>query len=519
MKPDFTNFGAVKRAVIYCRVSSRKQKTDGSGLNSQEQRCRKYALEHGYLVEAVFPDDVSGGGDFMKRPGMVALLNYLDDQIGEEFVVIFDDLKRFARDTEFHLALRRALRQRNATVECPNFKFEDTPEGKFVETILAATGTLEREQNGRQVLQKMHARVESGFWVFRAPVGYKYVKSQRGGKELVADEPAASVVKEALEGYATGRLSSQTEVRRFLEANPHFPSDMPNGDIRPQTIVRLLGKAVYAGYVSAPAWGISLRDGHHEGLISKATYERIQERLNEGVYAARRKDIHADFPLRGAVCCASCSTPLTAGWCKGKRQKYPYYFYRKKGCDLHGKMIRRSKIESAFLDMLKAMSPTEKLFELAITMFRDAWDQKAAQVTNTVATYRTQALEVEKTIAGVIDTASNVSNPRLIETFEKRLEELEREKLVLLEKAKKSAVPRYTFEQLFEHCIRFLASPCKLWESGKFDLQRLVLRLTVSEHLVYCRERGFLNTNFALPIKALGMVSGGHVGDGAAGEI
>ena len=32
----------------------------------------------------------------MKRPGMVALLSYLDAQPDQNYVVIFDDLKRFA---------------------------------------------------------------------------------------------------------------------------------------------------------------------------------------------------------------------------------------------------------------------------------------------------------------------------------------------------------------------------------------------------------------------------------------
>lgn len=147
------------KAVIYCRVSSTKQKLEGSGLDSQEHRCRQYADAKGYEVEAVFPDDASGGGDFMNRPGMVALLSYLDAQPNKNYVIIFDDLKRFARDTEFHIKLRREFQTRGARIECLNFKLDDSPEGKFVETIFAAQGELEREQNRRQVIQKMKARV------------------------------------------------------------------------------------------------------------------------------------------------------------------------------------------------------------------------------------------------------------------------------------------------------------------------------------------------------------------------
>ena len=95
---------APTKALIYCRVSSSKQATEFHGLDSQEARCRAHALHMGYEVEAVFPDDVSGAGDFMRRPGMVALLSYLDAQPDRKnYVVIFDDLKRFARDTEFHI--------------------------------------------------------------------------------------------------------------------------------------------------------------------------------------------------------------------------------------------------------------------------------------------------------------------------------------------------------------------------------------------------------------------------------
>lgn len=145
----------------------------------------------------------------MKRPGMVALLSFLDAQPDEDFVVIFDDLKRFARDTRFHLDLREAFRARGATIECLNFKFEDTPAGEFIETIMAAQSALERKQNGRQVSQKMKARMQNGYYTFAAPLGYRYEKFREHGKMLVRDEPKASIVQEALEGYSSGRFQNQ----------------------------------------------------------------------------------------------------------------------------------------------------------------------------------------------------------------------------------------------------------------------------------------------------------------------
>src|SRR5580698_3785939 len=97
-----------RKALIYCRVSSKRQTAEGSGLNSQEHRCRQYAASKGYVVDRVFQDEVTGGGDFMNRPGMAAMLKFLS-KMSADYVVIFDDLKRFARDTVFHLKLRQRL--------------------------------------------------------------------------------------------------------------------------------------------------------------------------------------------------------------------------------------------------------------------------------------------------------------------------------------------------------------------------------------------------------------------------
>lgn len=343
-------------AVLYCRVSSAKQALQGHGLDSRETRCRQYAMAKGYEVEAVFPDDVSGGGDFMKRPGMVALLSYLDAQPDKRYVVIFDDLKRFARDTEFHIKLRRAFKLRRAGIECLNFKFEDTPEGKFVETILAAQGELEREQNSRQVTQKMQARVMNGYWAFCPPIGYRYAVVAGHGKLLVRDEPLASIIAEALEGYASGRFEGIAEVKRFLEGQPAWPRDK-NGGVHFERVNEIFNRPLYAGYITVPKWNISLQPGKHEPLVDFTTWKRVQDRLNGVARAPTRKDINADFPLQGFVTCACCERPMTAAWSKGRNGHYPYYICHTKGCSEFRKSIRRERIEGEFADLLQDLTP------------------------------------------------------------------------------------------------------------------------------------------------------------------
>ncbi len=350
----------------------------------------------------------------------------------------------------------------------------------------------------------MMARVEAGYWVFRAPLGYRYVDSKRGGKELVRDEPLASIVTEALEGYATGRFGTQTEVKRFLEMQPEYPKDKPNGEVYQQTVVRLLGKEVYAGLVACKKWGVSLREGQHEGLISVQTYERIQHKLLHGSHAPYRADIRAEFPLRGAVACGSCSTPLTAGWSKGKCKKYPYYFCRSKGCDQYGKTIPREKIEGQFKEVLETVQPSEDLVAVASAMFKKRWDDQVERAAIILSGFRKDIVNAERQIGQLVERIVEANNRRVIEAYEKKIEELEREKLLLREKADEISTPRFTFDELFEHSLKFLSNPCRIWDSGRFELQRMVLKLVFLDHLQYDRNKGFRTPKTTLPFKALG---------------
>lgn len=492
-----------RRAVIYCRVSSTRQKIEGSGLESQEHRCRQYAAAQGYEVEAVFPDDASGGGDFIKRPGMVALLSYLDAQPDKEYVVIFDDLKRFARDTEFHIKLRREFQTRGALIECLNFKLDDSPEGKFVETIFAAQGELEREQNRRQVIQKMQARVEKGYWVFHAPVGYRYASDRVHGKLLVRDEPVASIVAEAMQGFADGRFLSQSEVKRFLESKPEFPKDLPNGEIRHWKVTKLLQRATYAGYVEAPKWGVSLRKGHHEALISFETFQRIQDNLTEGARPAARKDISEDFPLRGFVHCDDCGKAMTACWSKGCRRHYAYYLCDTRDCPSKRKSISRSKIEEGFAEVLKSLQPSAQLFELAKAMFRDAWDMRLSEAHTAKQSIERQKADVEKQIEGLLDRIVETSSPSVISAYEGRIAKLEREKILLAERATQTVPPKGRFEEFIELSLDFLAKPWNIYENGSLLLRQTVLRLAFSEPLRYSRKSGYRTIETAFPFKVL----------------
>lgn len=453
----------------------------------------------------------------MKRPGMVALLSFLDAQPDTHFVVIFDDLKRFARDTRFHLDLREAFRERGATIECLNFKFEETPEGEFIETIMAAQGALERKQNGRQVSQKMKARMQLGYWVHNAPVGLRYKTVKGHGKLLIADEPLASIVREALEGYAIGRFQTQAEVKRFLETKPDYPHNK-DGIVRPKRVSALLTQPLYAGYICSEVYGLNWLKGHHAPLISMEVYEKIQARRLGKSYAPARKNIGEDFALRGFATCGDCGTALRSSWSKGNTKRYPYYLCQTKGCESYGKSIPRDRLEGAFGDIVKTLEPSPKLFLLAKTMFKDAWDARLGQANDVKMSVKGQIVDVEKQIEVLLGRIMQATNDAVIGAYEEKIGELDKTKARLTENLEYQAPSSDRYEEILELSLRFLSSPWKIWESGQIILRRTLLRLAFTEGFSYHRNGGARTPKISLPFKALGVFQGVGFVNGAAGE-
>src|SRR3989344_4391820 len=121
--------------LVYARVSDKSQETYGHGREGQDARCKDDLRNIRVPYEESFLDTFTGGGDFMKRPAMRALLEYIDANPHKKFVVVFDDLKRFARDVEFHIRLRSAFKARDVVLRCLNFNFDESPEGEFVEIM------------------------------------------------------------------------------------------------------------------------------------------------------------------------------------------------------------------------------------------------------------------------------------------------------------------------------------------------------------------------------------------------
>jgi site-specific DNA recombinase len=496
-----------QKAVIYCRVSTKKQATEGSGLTSQETRCREYAGHRGHTVVGVFNDDVSGS--LANRPGFDAMLAFIRQNRMAKIVVIIDDISRMARDLKNHFNLKEAIFRAGATLESPTVDFGVDSDSQLVENLLASVSQHQRQKNGEQAKNRMRARMQNGFWTFHAPIGYRYKRVPEGGSVLHRVEPLASIIGEGLEAYASGRLNSIAEVRRFFEAHPEFPVTR-HGHVTNQQAKRIMTHEIYAGYIQSQVWGVPLRKGHHAPVISLETFQKVQDRLagkTSQAIVPVRQDVSADFPMRGYVTCGCCGHPLTANWSKGRTKSYAYYLCRNRDCEMNGKSVARDTIEHAYEDMLRDMVPSPALLNLMVRLFKKRWDEAEASARDTRQAMKREIAALEKLITAAVDKMLASDNEAVIAAYERKVETLERQKLVLAERTARCGTiledGAKDFDAAFRTAFDFLASPWKVWENGSLEARRIVLNLTLGSHLEYDWNSGLRTAELSLPFKVL----------------
>ena len=489
-----------QNAVIYCRVSTKKQDEKGNGLVSQETICREYARQREHNIIAVFTDKLSG--KLAKRTGFDEMLSFIRKNRKLGIVVIIDDVSRMARDVRHHFNLKEMIYATGATLESPTWEFKTDSHSIFHEGLMAGLAQYQSQMNAEQARTRMRGRMLQGFWVHNAPMGYKYQKSPAGGSVLVRDEPIASIIAEGLNGYASGRFNSKAEVKRFFESHPEFPL-CRHGYLTNQQVHRIMVRELYAGLVSSKEWDISVRPGQHEALISVETFNAIQDRLAGKVLAPARVDIHSAFPLRGWIKCGCCYHPMTANFSKGRNATYAYYICRTKGCERFAKSVARAKVEDAFHDILRRLVPGPELVAIVSKLFHKRWEESEAKNGERRTAAKQEVAAIEKKVASLLDRIMESENRTVIARYESEVEKLEREKLAMLEKTARCGTAAKSFDETFRTAFDFFSNPWNLWENGTFEDRQIVLRLTLNSHLEY-DWNGFLRTaDLSLPFKAL----------------
>ena len=296
------------RYVAYARVSTSEQAERGKSIEDQLAKLSREAPLRGGVLVKTFADP-GFSGSLLKRPQLTALLEFC--RKGGADAVLVVDTDRLARKTEHHFLIKAQLKKFGVQVESLNQPMiDDSPEGVFLDTILAATNALYPQITGRKTSLSMAEKAAAGWWPGPARLGYRNVDnlaptSANDRRIIVPHAAAGPQVTQAFALYATGNYSLQSLCRKMETLGLR---SITGGSVTTTSMRKMLGDSFYYSYAKYKG---QMRHWKHAPLTNEATFLQCQLVLAQHNRYADRMRKH-DFLLAGLVRCGLCGATYTA---------------------------------------------------------------------------------------------------------------------------------------------------------------------------------------------------------------
>ncbi len=327
-----------KRVVLYARVSTQEQ-TRGKypSCQSQIEELTGFCAANGWeIFDSVKDEGVSAGS--LHRQGLSQVRWLVETEQIDAVVCTWYD--RMTRSRDFYV-LDKEFKAHNVeflTLHDPTDR--NTASGRFLETMLVAAKTYEREQTAEKVRTKMRMRTEKGLWNGGlVPFGFRRDPQTQA---ILVDEALKPTLQRMFEIYVEER--TDFAVRDWLKAHG-IPAHSGRSEWNVSSIRDLLKNRRYIAEIEINAKNKGIVDlpeseayqvvpAPHEPLVSRELFEMAlairQERAlqspnrggkgyGQGKGKGNTKNqCHRIYPLQGIMVCGDCECSMT-----------PHYVYHK----------------------------------------------------------------------------------------------------------------------------------------------------------------------------------------------
>lgn len=354
--------------IIYVRVSTEDQVKNFS-LGTQQEICEKQAERLGYKVVKVFREE----GESAKtadRPELIKLLDYCRKNNKNTNSVLVYRFDRVARNTLDHLAIKSKLAEFGIKLESASEPTDDSPSGRFLETILASVAQLDNEVRAEKAKIGLYKRFQAGLST-KTPLGYMLMDVD--GKRVQTPDPKYyDLMEKSWMLMATGTKSLTEMAKEMNNMGLSVYYKKKRKPITKQYASKIFNNKFYAGYLTSKVYQEEVK-GVHKPMITEEMFYKVQAILAGNTQCpgwVKRNVVNAYFPLKGLLICPTCSRKLVAGNVKGRSRKYPKYWCPN-SC-IHS--IDSDEIEEMLKTMLSKIQPNQDLVNAFTEFLQEKYD-------------------------------------------------------------------------------------------------------------------------------------------------
>ncbi len=483
------------RYVAYARVSTSEQAERGKSIEDQLAKLAHEAQQRGGTLLRAFADPGFSGSN-LNRPELAALLAFCGEQDVDAVLVV--DTDRLARKTEHHFVIKTQLRKLGVRVESLNQPMiDDTPEGVFLDTILAATNALYPQITGRNT---------SPASPHKAPAGGAPGPARRGNRNadnpspvsandrriIVSHETNGPLVSRAFSLYAAGghTLKSLCAEMEALGLRSTWGGPVTKTSMRKMlTDPFYVGRAEYKG---------EERRWNHPPLTDEETFQRCRLVLGAHNRYADRMRKHT-FLLSGLLRCGLCGASLTASVNGKKGRSYYHCPVNRQHHSNAGQNVPVEELDAQVGSLLRSVSLTPETADKVIRRAREIVAETHGEVNTRrrellaqrgVLENRRERLETMYLDGAATEDTYRRQSGQLSESLDKIGLEIAR-----LELGRDGNV------KVFEQMMRLAVNAEAAFEAAPMPLKRTYLKLFFEEIVV--RDRKIVSARLTLAFESL----------------
>ena len=337
-------------------MSTARQGEKGVSLPEQKDVIERYAVRTGLRVSQYFVERMTAAKT--GRPLWDSMIKLLRQ--GKAAGVIIHKIDRSARNrrdwSDFNDLIDEGIDVHVAS-EPIDFR---TRGGRLTADLLAAVA-VDYIRNLREETKKgFYGRLKQGFYPLPAPIGYL---NHGAAKAKTIDPEKGPLVRQAFELYVGGKWSIPTLVDELYRRGLR---NLTGGKVTRTGLHTILRNHFYAGVIRIRATNETFV-GNHASLISKSTFDRVQDILHGRV--GTRVKVH-DFLFRRFLKCRSCGYSLIGEVQKG----ILYYRCHTKSCPTTN--VREDVVAASVsqeLMKLQFTEPEKDFLRARIVQLKASW--------------------------------------------------------------------------------------------------------------------------------------------------
>lgn len=332
-----------RKAIVYCRVSSKEQEDTGFSLDSQEELLTSYAESKGYTTVKVYKVAESAS-KWQIRKTLGEMLVYAEKQkINLILVEKIDRLTRNLRDAVTMDEWVRKDGQREVHFVKEGFVLNENTRAHehLIWNMKVSIARFYTDNLSEEVKKGQAEKLRQGGYPSRAPLGYQTI-GDRGRKEHVPDPNKASFIKKAFECYATGQYSLGALRDKLYQDGLRTHDGVKLGKSR---LAEILGDPFYYG---AMRWKDIVYKAKHQGLVPREIFDQVQTMLANRTAPHYKRHV---FLFTKMMSCGECG-----GTISGEVQKGHIYYSCKHGrvCKQKG-TTREEKVENQLMGVFELL--------------------------------------------------------------------------------------------------------------------------------------------------------------------